>query len=140
MSAVTGPMMIGPRGVVSELVIDLVGSMIRVGAEDPETTRPEDEMMDAPAVDERARTGIEEAAVDVAADDDGRTGFRVAAAAGGGRGANQRDAAGMTKEPPDEVGQTKPDGAPVSLAQEWMPPRVCTPVMPAPTPDKAEAM
>src|SRR5271170_2898907 len=44
----------------------------------------------------------------------------------------------LTKEPPDEVGQVKPAGAPVSLAQEWMPPRVWMPVMPAPTPEMAE--
>ena len=51
MSAVTGPMMIGPRGVVSVLVIDLVGSMITVGTEAPDATRPEEEMTAAHVVE-----------------------------------------------------------------------------------------
>src|SRR5260221_14618351 len=44
----------------------------------------------------------------------------------------------LTKEPPEDVGQVKPDGMVVSLAQEWMPPRVCTRIMPGPTPDRLD--
>src|SRR5258706_8351708 len=42
----------------------------------------------------------------------------------------------LIKDPPEELGQGKPDGAPISLAQEWMPPRVWMPIMPAPTPER----
>src|ERR1700722_4919919 len=140
MSAVTGPMMIGPRGVVSELVMDLVGSMTTTGAEDPETTRPEDEMMDDPAVDDVPGPALRKPPSMLPP-------MMMAEPASGLPPRLEGVAVpisemlpALTKEPPDEVGQTKPDGAPVSLAQEWMPPRVCTPVMPAPTPDKAEEM
>ena len=46
----------------------------------------------------------------------------------------------LKRVPPDEDGQLKPEGAAVSLAQEWMPPNVCTPTMPGPTPDRPEEM
>src|SRR5689334_18103103 len=45
----------------------------------------------------------------------------------------------LTREPPEAVGQVKPLGALVSLAQLWMPPRVWKPIMPAPTPERVEA-
>src|SRR5690348_9883060 len=41
----------------------------------------------------------------------------------------------LMKVPPEEEGQLKPEGVLVSLAQEWMPPRVCTPIRPGPTPE-----
>ena len=40
----------------------------------------------------------------------------------------------LTKLPPEEVGQTKPEGALVSLAHDEMPPSSWMPITPAPTP------
>ena len=44
-------------------------------------------------------------------------------------------AAALTRLPPEELGHVKPEGWPVSLAQERMPPSSATPIRPAPTPD-----
>ena len=44
MSAVTGPMITGPRGAFRPLVIDLVGSIRTVGLETPAAVMPDDEI------------------------------------------------------------------------------------------------
>ncbi len=126
MSAVTGPMMMGPRGVVMVLVMDLVGSMISTGADEPETTRPEDGNQRRADGRGGARAGIDETAVNIAADDDGRAGFRDCRRGWlGSRRADQRDAAGIDEGTARGVRAGKAGRRPVSLAQEWMPPRVC---------------
>src|ERR1044071_743617 len=133
-SAVTGPRKIGPRGDVRLPVIDLVGSMINTGCEPPERVMPEAEseaevaLLEVPGPVLRKPPSM-------------RPPMTKALPASGlpprvlKREAPIKDTVpALTKLPPEEAGQVKPEGRFGSLAQEWMPPRVCTPMMPEPIP------
>src|ERR1700722_8213870 len=118
MSAVTGPMMTGPRGVVSVPVIDLVGSMIRTGAVPVDDTRPEEEISAAETDEDVPGPAFSKPPSMLppmmTAEPDSGLPPRLEGLAV----PTSEMLPALKKVPPDEVGQEKPAGAPVSLAQE----------------------
>ena len=82
-SAVTGPMITGPRGAVRLPVIDLVGIDQHGGLDDARDDQARGGDHRRASIVGRARAGIDEAAIDAAADDHGAAGFRIVAAAVG---------------------------------------------------------
>src|ERR1700761_4901264 len=137
-SAVTGPMMTGPRGVDSVLVIDLVGSMTSVGSETPDATRPDELIVAAPSVEAVPGPSLRKPPSILPPMITAEPASGLPPRWFGVDVPISEMLPALTKAPPEDVGQLKPEGAPVSLAQEWMPPRVWMPVMPAPTPEMAE--
>ena len=138
-SAVTGPKITGPRGALRLEVIDREGSISKTGCETPETTRPDDESVAAPA--------LLEVPGPVLTKPPSMLPPMMMALPASGLLPRELKAVvpvraiwpALIKAPPDDAGQVRPDvERPLSLAQEWMPPRVCTPIRPGPTPDRAD--
>src|SRR6476660_9290762 len=115
MSAVTGPMITGPRGAFRPLVIDLVGSIRTVGLETPAAVMPDDEIKAWPTLLDVAGPALRKPPsilppITTALPASGLLPrvlkFVVPIS---------EIAAPLTKEPPELPGQVKPDGAAVSL-------------------------
>src|SRR5258706_7819593 len=137
-SAVTGPRTTGPRGAVRVPVIDVVGSSNRVGEEPPEMIKPDEEIPAWVMLEDVPGPALRKPPSTLPP-------ITTALAASGLPPRVLKRLVPISeiwptlmKEPPEDVGQVKPEGRPVSLAQEWMPPRVCTPTRPAPTPDRPD--
>src|SRR5471030_1744167 len=123
MSAVTGPMMMGARGALRVPVIDLDGSISTTGCTVPMPTRPAEEivamarLLAVPAPSLRKPPAMLLARM--TAEPDSRLlprGLMIAVPCSAIEPV-------LTKLPPDDAGQLKPDGALVSLTQDDRPPR-----------------
>src|SRR5579863_1919808 len=111
-------MMIGPRGVVSVLVSDLVGSMIRTGAEAPEATMPEEEITAALMVEDVPGPALRKPPSILPPMMTAEPASGLPPRLLGMAVPISEILPALIKDPPDEDGQVKPDGAPVSLRQE----------------------
>src|SRR4051812_28216197 len=118
MSAVTGPRKIGPRGAVRLPVIDLVGAIINTGCEPPVRVMPELEI--------EACVALLDVPGPVLRKPPSRLPPMTTALAASGLPPRVLKAVvpiicnwpELTKLPPEEVGQVKPEGRFGSLAQE----------------------
>src|SRR5688572_19219386 len=136
-SAVTGPRITGPRGVRVVELIDRDGSISTVGATVPPEAMPLEEitaavtLLEVPGPAFSTPPSMLQAMISAELD----CGLLPRA---DGKPVPPTDIwPELISEPPEkEVGQLKPVGAPVSLAQEWMPPLICMPTMPGPVPDR----
>src|SRR5665213_3560974 len=135
-SGVMGPRITGPRGEVRVPVMDLSGSMSRVGWVTPDTIRP--------ALEIRAWERLSEVPGPVLMKPPSMLPPMITALPASALPPRvlgvlvpiSEMVPAWMKLPLDEEGQVKPDGMEVSLAQEWMPPNSWMPIMPAPTPDR----